>query len=305
MNIKPEALLETFVEDCQAKGYAGYIARRDLGYVRAFLKWTGVQIDQVKPGAIEAYKAHLAKQQGRDGSLKPQTIRHRLTRIKRFYRWLTHQGLLMSNPFDSVELPSVPRQFIRRGLTQEELDRVMDLPDLDTINGIRVRAILETFYSTGLRQSELARLLIQDLDPAAGLVLVRQGKGRKDRIVPVGERALHFLDRYLYEVRPRIIKPPETGFLFLSFYGKPFGHHGALASLVRRYFNRAGIHREGACHLLRHSAATHMLQAGAGIRDVQAFLGHAQLETTSLYTRLEVSDLRQVHRRCHPAEQRS
>lgn len=303
---QPEALFRAFFEALEAQGATVYIVRRDLAMIRAFLDWVAprgcTHPFDVTPAHLEAYQLHLAAQPGRNGPMKPPTIRHRLTRIKRFYRWLTRRGDLADNPFTMVTLPSVPRQYTRQGLSHAELERVLAVPDLDTPNGLRVRAILETFYSTGLRQSEMIRLMLHDVDPAAGLVFVRLGKGRKDRVVPIGASALHFIDRYLSEVRPHILTPPDSGHLFLTKNGVVFRDNGALASMVRRYYNKAGIAKEGACHLLRHSAATHMLQGGADIRHIQAFLGHAQLETTSTYTRLECSDLRDVLKRCHPAE---
>ncbi len=301
-----EELFRAFFAAYEVRGFSVKILERDLALLRSFLIWAEslgcTHPCEVTPALLHNYQDFLKHQPGWHGCLKPITIRYRLNRIKRFYRWLTRRGFLKANPFEHLTLPKVPGLCTRQGLSREEVQRVLALPDLDTLNGVRVRAILETFYSTGLRQRELAQLMQHDLNPGAGLVTVREGKGRKDRVVPIGASALYYIDRYLAEVRPLILKPPDQGNLFLSWQGKPFGDYNALSSLVRRYYNRAGIKKEGACHLFRHSAATHMLQAGADIRYIQTFLGHAQLETTAIYTQMECSELREALIRCHPGE---
>jgi integrase/recombinase XerD len=162
--------------------------------------------------------------------------------------------------------------------------------------------MLETFYSTGIRRAELARLELSDLNLEKQVMRVR-GKGRKERMVPVGTRALHWLGRYLDEVRPLLTQKPDEQALFLTGYGDAFNPE-VLGRKVSRYIQQADIGRTGGPHLLRHTCATHMHDNGAGIRHVQQLLGHAKLETTAIYTHVSILELKAVHARCHPAEKK-
>lgn len=158
---------------------------------------------------------------------------------------------------------------------------------------------MELLYSTGLRRTELARLHRYDADLARNLLFVREGKGRKDRVVPLGARAGGWLERYLAEARPRLLgEPSET--LFVSDWGQPITPE-QVATAVRKAKLRAGIEKPGATHLLRHACATHMLEGGADVRHIQALLGHASLATTERYTHVAIGKLQEVHARTHPA----
>src|SRR5881628_580892 len=165
---------------------------------------------------------------------------------------------------------------------------------------VRDRALLETGYSTGLRRMELIRLRLYDLDLARGVLVVREGKGQKDRVVPIGERAIAWLEKYLDEARPDFVVEPDEGTVFLTRRGRPF-HPNNLSRLTRDYLVAAGIAKRGACHLLRHTMATGMLEHGADVRVIQEILGHARLTTTQLYTRVSIRLLKAVHTATHPA----
>src|SRR5262249_39103168 len=163
----------------------------------------------------------------------------------------------------------------KAALTVEEAERVLAMPDLSTATGVRDRAMLETFYGTGIRRSELARLNVRDLDVERHTLMVRQGKGRKDRMVPIGPRALAWIDRYVREVRPRFAETAgglDEGTLFLTVDGTGFSLD-RLTQLVRDHVKASGTDKEGACHLFRHTLATLMLEGGADIRYIQAMLG--------------------------------
>jgi len=155
-------------------------------------------------------------------------------------------------------------------------------------------------YSTGLRRAELARLELTDIDRQRGTILVRCGKGRKDRVVPIGQRALRWLDKYLVETRPVLAVDPAVAHLFITHYGRPI-HVNHLSLLVRGYLVRAGVTKRGSCHLFRHTAATLMLENGADIRFIQALLGHTCLSTTEIYTHVSIGQLQKVHAKTHPA----
>ena len=160
--------------------------------------------------------------------------------------------------------------------------------------------MLEALYSTALRRMELATLQVFDADLEAGTLQVRNGKGGRDRIVPFGRRAAAWLIRYLEDVRPLLLPSCRQGALFVTDYGEPFGKN-RLGDLVRRYIGRARLAAPGSCHLFRHACATHMLENGADIRFIQAMLGHADLSTTQIYTRVSIAKLKEVHAATHPA----
>jgi integrase/recombinase XerD len=170
--------------------------------------------------------------------------------------------------------------------------------------GIRDRAILELFYTSAIRRSELVRLTLSNLNAEKRIVWVRLGKGRKDRVVPVGSRAMQWLEKYLQDVRPLLVNSAEETHLFLTGYGEPF-NPDVLSRKTTAYIRKAGIKRSGSCHLLRHTCATHLLEGGADIRYIQQLLGHEKLETTAIYTAVNIAELQAVHGRCHPAEAQS
>jgi integrase/recombinase XerD len=185
-------------------------------------------------------------------------------------------------------------------LTEAEIARVLAQPDLTTPTGLRDRALLETAYSTGLRRMELIRLRCHELDLARGVCMVHEGKGKKDRVVPIGERAADWVLKYLDEARPELVAETGEGAVFLTGTGRPF-HPNHCSRLVRGYVAAAGIRKRGACHLLRHTMATGMLEHGADVRVIQEILGHARLTTTQLYTRVSIRLLKAVHTATHPA----
>ena len=219
--------------------------------------------------------------------------------VRQLFRWLSRQAVLLANPASELQLPKLPQRLPQAVLSPEEVESVLAVPEVSTPAGLRDRAMLELLYSTGVRRMELVGLRLFDVD-ARGTVWVRQGKGRKDRVVPVGERALAWVRRYVDDARPKLAVAHDDGFLFLGDAGEVL-HVDYLTQLVRRYLLAAGIEKPGACHLFRHSMATAMLEGGADVRFVQEMLGHASLETTQLYTRVTIDKLKAVHAATHPA----
>jgi integrase/recombinase XerD len=182
------------------------------------------------------------------------------------------------------------------------VERVLNETDVATPLGLRNRAILETFYSTAIRCGELVELEVYDLEPERRSLIVRRGKGRKDRVLPIGRRALLWLEKYLSDVRPRLVERTNATKLFVSCHGRPLGRTN-MSLLIRGYLDRAGITKRGSCHLLRHTTATLMLENGADLRSLQELLGHARITTTEIYTHVSIKRLREVHDRTHPANQ--
>jgi integrase/recombinase XerD len=209
------------------------------------------------------------------------------------------QNYLLSNPASEIELPKLEKRLPRHVLTASEAEAVLMQPDLETQLGVRDRAMLEVLYSTGIRRMELAGLAIYDLDVERGTLLVRQGKGKKDRMIPIGSRAIAWIDKYQREVRPELVVEPDDGTIFLTVDGEAFGG-GALTALVRGYVRGANIGKTGACHLFRHTMATLMLENGADIRFIQAMLGHVSLTTTEIYSHVAIRKLKEIHDATHP-----
>jgi integrase/recombinase XerD len=209
------------------------------------------------------------------------------------------ERLVATNPAADLELPRKGIRLPAAVLTAAEAEQILAVPDVRTPLGLRDRAILETFYSTGIRRFELAGLHVGDLDLAAGVLAVRQGKGKKDRFVPIGDRAAAWVAAYLREVRPLLAMHQDEGVLFLSSDGLPIPPE-TLSTLLNRIVRAAGIGKPGACHIFRHTMATLMLEGGADIRYIQQMLGHANLDTTQIYTHVAIHTLKAVHAATHP-----
>jgi len=287
----------------EVRAYSGRTIEARKWALRAFLQWAGER-DLHRPGQItrpilESYQRWLYRYRKADGKpLGVTTQRGRLGAIQGFFTWLCKNNRLNANPAADLELPRKPNKILPKSLTVGEVDAVLAVPDITDPLGIRDRAMLELFYSTGIRRSELVRIDHEDLDRERGVLAVR-GKGKKDRVVPVGRRALQWVAKYLEHTRPLLLVNIAEHALFLSGYGERFSP-GYVGNWVKRTIDKADIGKSGSCHLLRHSCATHMLENGADIRIIQELLGHARLDTTQIYTDVSIVQLRAVHARTHP-----
>ncbi len=289
--------------------------RIELGY---FIEWCEER-SIARPGDVtramlERYRQHVFHHRrqcpgpGHGQPLSFVTQGRRLSSVRQFFQWLTRQHHLLFNPASELELPRLEKHLPRHILTVAEIEQILNAIDLNEPSGlgIRDRAMLETLYSTGMRRGELVALRIDDVSIPRGTILIRLGKGMKDRVVPVGERALTWIERYLYTVRASFVGAEDSGVLFLANYGEAM-QGKQLSGIVKKAIERANLerfattHPNAACHLFRHACATHMLENGADIRYIQALLGHSELSTTEIYTRVEISKLKEVHTRTHPA----
>ena len=228
--------------------------------------------------------------------------KHKLaSTLGRFLRWLAEEGLLSSTkPFRTPPLPKSPPRVLPRCLGRTELDLLLSLPDRSDPLGLRDLAMLELLYAAGLRRKELAALDLADLDSGRRTVLVRDGKGGRQRVVPAGSHAFSLLEDYILRARPLLAaSTPQTGALFLTGYGGRFAT-GSVGHLVKKWLRAAGITRHGGCHFLRHTCATHLLEGGADLRAIQRQLGHSRLDTTAIYTHVSTVRLCDAHARCHP-----
>lgn len=285
--------------------FAAWCADRDL-----------FEAAQVTRAVVEAYQRHvfhLRTGHGRGPARPPgasavaglplanRTQRSRLHAVDRFYAWAVRRGLVSANPAADLELPRKAAT-LPDYLTPEEAAAVLGACDISDPRGLRDRAFLELLYSTGLRRMEALRLMVDDVDHARGTVRVLHGKGAKDRYSPIGARALRWIARYEHEVRATWCIDAGEHRLFLDRDGRPMTTT-CLGGRVYRLMRAAGIAKRGACHLFRHSFATGLVEAGCDIRLIAAMLGHSDLDSTMLYTRVGVGKLVAAHKLYHPAEQ--
>lgn len=279
------------------------IEGRDL-YLRYFLLWCeerGLHRPQdiTKP-IIERYQRYLFLHRKDNGQpLSTRSQHTRITPLRAYFKWLARQNYILYNPASELELPRLERRLPKHVLSIKEAEAVLAMPDLNLATGIRDRAILETLYSTGMRRMELIGLHLHDIDTERGTVMIRQGKGKKDRMIPIGERALEWVAKYRDDVRLELVTGDDDGSLFLTNLGEAFTPN-RLTQLVRDHVNAAKTGKTGSCHLFRHTMATLMLENGADIRFIQAMLGHANLETTQIYTQVSIRKLKDIHTATHP-----
>lgn len=227
----------------------------------------------------------------------PRTLARRLSALRRFYRYLEREGRVAENPCDRIDAPRLGRP-LPGALTEKEVERLLAAPDVDTALGLRDRAMLEVLYATGLRVSELVGLRSEQVNLGQGVLRV-VGKGDKERLVPLGELAVGWLDRFFERGRAGILGMKSSPVLFPTARGRAMTRQ-AFWYLIKRYAGCAGISRDISPHTLRHAFATHLLDHGADLRVVQMLLGHRDISTTQIYTHVARERLKVLHARHHP-----
>ncbi|WP_226051436.1 site-specific tyrosine recombinase XerC [Dickeya chrysanthemi] len=273
-----------------------------------FIRWAaerGVHYGaEVTRPVLERYQRHLYQYRKSNGELlSTRTQRTALQPLQVWFKWMTKQHLILANPAADLELPKLEKRLPRTILSVEDVEQVLALPDLTTLQGVRDRALMELLWSTGLRRGEVAVLDVYSVDASRKTVTVRQGKGRKDRVIPIGNRALRWLGYYQQQVRPQLLVSPDITALFVALDGVAGLTANGITNTVSRYIKASGIAQWGSCHLFRHAMATQMLENGADLRWIQAMLGHASVESTQIYTQVSIRALSAVHASTHPAEQ--
>jgi len=288
----------------QVVGYSPDTGRTSRTALRRFITWGDERglnhPSDVSKQVLERYQRHLFYYRKPDG--KPLTLSTQascLAPLKLWFKWLARENHILFNPASELDVPRRGRQLPRVILSIQEVEAVLAEAEGNNPSSLRDRAMLELLYSTGIRRTEASHLALYDVDLDRRLVMVREGKGRKDRMVPIGARALAWLDKYLLEGRPQLIGP-ELPALFVTDYGEAATPE-LIAHRVKVYKECAGIHKPGAAHLLRHACATHMLEGGADIRFIQVLLGHESLESTEIYTHVAITKLQAIHEATHPA----
>jgi integrase/recombinase XerD len=266
---------------------------RDLTRLQTWAIQNGKDLADLTRTDLRKWIASLSRE-----GLAPTSIGRAVSSTRGFYKFLMLDGHIKQHPAEDLDTPQ-RFSYLPKFLTEEEINRLFAAPDVSTLDGVRDRAILETMYAAGLRVSELVNLKQTDVDLLGGLI-VCHGKGSKERRVPLGKSAIHWLQQYA--TAKAEYGKQTLGHVFL-YRGKPFTRHLAWA-MIKRYAEAAGI-KNVSPHTLRHSFATHLLQHGADSRSVQALLGHSDISTTQIYTHITDVHLRSAYDRHHPRARKS
>ncbi len=299
-----------YLERCRLKGFAAStleVGQFSLKYFIEFCESRNVrQTRDVDRELMESYAVRLRTEKTKRGTYKAEaTVVSYLKRVRSFFRWSAKRKTVLFNPTSCLDLLNRPESRPRDVLTPDEARRILNLPKIHLNRGLRDRAVLETFYSTGIRRGELTGLTLSDFTPEKRTLRIAMGKTGRSRWVPIGEEAIAWTKRYLRNARPHLRRPGterrRTDVLFTNDFGGRINPPD-LSGKVRKYIESAGIEKRGACHLFRHTMATLMLKNGADLRSIQEILGHSRIDTTERYTHLDIDHLIAVHLATHPAE---
>lgn len=268
---------------------------RDLRLLQKTFNYkSSEELLEVNRQQLLAYLVQL-RQAGRSAS----TVARKLASIKAFYRFLTAERYIRRNPAEVLEAANRGLH-LPKVLSVAEVDALLDTPNLGTLDGYRDKTMLEVLYATGMRVSELVNVPLKNVDLKMEYVIV-MGKGSKERMLPLGRTALHYLEHYISVVRPQLLhgKPDSSKALFVTGWGGPMTRE-RFYELIVAYGQSAGLSKRVTPHMLRHSFATHLLNNGTDLRVVQELLGHADISTTQIYTHLDIERLREVYDKTHP-----
>lgn len=301
----PEArlrrILRLYEQDLEVR-YAERTGPQYMAHVEIFLAWMAarnVELLEVKSADLHAYQSHLFAFRMKGG--RPYSSAYQgaqLAALRNFFRFLYRRHYVLFDPAATLEMPRVDKRLPRVILTLDEARRIVEAPGTKTPRDLRDRAMLETLYATGIRATELCNLTLHDVDTEDLVLRVILGKGRKDRRVPLTSAAAEAIEAYLAHGRDQLVTR-RVRFLFLQDRGGKMDRATA-ARIVGRWTEEAGVKKRVACHSFRHAVATHLLKGGADIRHIQVLLGHASLDTTQRYTRVEIQDLKDAVERAHP-----
>jgi integrase/recombinase XerD len=299
------SLLRTYLAALEMRNYSPATIDKYRRLLNQFVEWAEERslqhpVEVTRP-ILERYQRHLYNYRTKkDKRLSFNDQHQRLSALRSWFKWLAQQRHVLHNPASELELPKLAHRLPKHVLNVQEAEAILDTTNVSQLFGLRDRAMLETLYSTGIRRMELINLQLYDVDHERGVLAVRLGKGQKDRVVPIGARALAWTAKYIAEARPDLITDENETTLYLTKFGESFSA-SSLSQLVGNYVNEAATGKTGSCHLFRHTMATLMLENGADVRYIQAMLGHAKLDTTQIYTRVAITKLKQVHENTHPA----
>ena len=312
-------MAERFSEWLEAINYSPKTRVNYTRDVKLFLAWLSDNtlvnsIVEVTPAQLQQYQIALynfARHHDKEPATKEKTARrlsvgtqaNRLAAVRKFFSWLLSEQQIAYNPASTLQLPKQPQRLPRGVLTKTEARRLIEATPTTKPRDIRDRAILETLYATGIRRAELIALSIYDADLQAATLRI-EGKGRRERVVPLTQSAIAALKVYLEEGRAVFAREAGQVRLFVSTRSGGPLDAADIMRIVAKAAHRAGIRKHVTPHTLRHTCATHLLKGRADIRQIQKLLGHRRLSSTEVYTRVELSDLAEVLARCHPGEKR-
>ena len=300
-----ELMMEEHLKSLLVRNYSEHTVKSRRVFIERFIRWCeprGVTepVEVTRP-ILERYQRHLFHYRQNNG--KPLTFMSQHTHIvplRVWFKWMARQRYILHNPASELELPRMEHRLPKTIFSVTEIEQVLAQPDVNDPLGLRDRALMEVLYSTGIRRRELAALKLYDVDTERGTVTIRLGKGKKDRVIPIGDRAASWVEKYIREARGQIVVEPDDYTVFVSNAGEPF-NLDYLTQLVRDHVDAANIGKRGACHTFRHTMATLMLENGADIRYIQQMLGHSDLKTTAIYTHVSIRQLKLIHAATHPA----
>lgn len=281
-------------------------AKSALNQLATFLEKMDItDITQINRDALMQYREELSwRLTFRGTPLMIATQRSLLGHISAFCCYLVAEGLLLADPSLTIPRPKKGKRLPRNIMETHEVEEILALPNMRDLRGFRDRTIMEILYSTALRRAEVADLLISNVDAEGGYIFVREGKGRKDRVVPLGKSVCDLVKSYLTGVRPQWPNAKKDKHLFLNRWGNPMNPN-AVGAAVKKYARLSNIQKQVSTHSFRHSCATHLLRNGAPIRQLQEMLGHESLESTQVYTHVTINDLLEMHRKFHPRERKT
>jgi integrase/recombinase XerD len=267
--------------------------QRDLDRLVAFSEGRDRPIEALERHDLEAFVRQLMS-----SGLSPRSVARVVACVRGFYRFLVAEGHLQGSPADDLRAPrSWPA--LPRFLSIDEVERLLDAPDVDTPAGVRDRTLLEVLYATGMRVTELVTLKTGNVSLDGGF-LTCTGKGAKERVVPIGRVATDWVRRYLASARPAMLKGRSSSHLFVNARGGTTLSRVGFWKIIKKYGRQTGLTKELSPHVLRHSFATHLLERGADLRVIQTLLGHADLSTTQIYTHILEARLKAVYDEFHP-----
>ena len=298
-----DAMMRDHLHALAVQNYSAHTVQNRRVHIGFFLQWCRERgltepVEVTRP-VLERYQRHLFHYRKKNG--EPLSFRSQhacLVPLRVWFRWMTRQNHILHNPASELELPRLGRALPKNIFSAAEVERIMVLCQIEEPIGLRDRAILEVLYSTGIRRLETIQLKLYDLSLDRGLILVH-GKGKKDRYVPIGERAIAWLEKYVREARPQLAIEPDDMTVFLTAQGEPFSRDH-LTAVVKDRVDAAKLGKTGSCHLFRHTMATLMHEGGADIRYIQQMLGHEDIKTTQIYTQVAIRALQQIHAATHP-----
>jgi integrase/recombinase XerD len=274
--------------------------RSDLQQYGQFLERASLDPLAITPAQLTGFVSELAEGGTKGGAVAPATLQRKVACLRSFYRYLRRERLIEHDPAAELRGPR-SRARLPQVLSRDEIARLLAQPSGSSSAALRDRALLETMYACGLRASEAIELELSDLDLAIGILRAR-GKGSKERIVPIGSKAIESLRPYLERARPRLVGLRDEAHVFVNLRGAPLTRQG-LYKIVQRHAASAGLDHRMSPHTLRHSFATHLLAGGCDLRSLQEMLGHADIATTQIYTHLSPDRLRDVYFEAHPRAQ--